>query len=55
MFTKNIQKFSNKFNINILPHHKLWETKNFEFPYKAKLIDIVISNSIEQSKRKMKC
>ena len=52
---KNIQKFSDKFNINIQPHHILWETKNFEFPYEAKLIDIVISNSIEQSKRKMKC
>ncbi|EIE92667.1 hypothetical protein RO3G_17378 [Rhizopus delemar RA 99-880] len=46
-------RFSNKiFNINIQSHHKLWESDNFEFPFKEKLIDIVISNSMEQSKRK---
>ncbi|KAG2216235.1 hypothetical protein INT45_002777 [Circinella minor] len=30
-----------------IAHHKLWETKNFEFPYEAKLIDIVIKDSSE--------
>lgn len=49
---KNIQKFVEIFNINIQSHHKLWESDNFEFPFKEKLIDIVISNSMEQSKRK---
>ncbi|KAG2215393.1 hypothetical protein INT45_013582, partial [Circinella minor] len=41
---KNITKFVELFNIPILPHHKLWEIENFEFPSEKNLIDIVITN-----------
>ena len=51
---KNIQNFVDHFDINIQPHHKLWETNNFNFPIEEKMIDIVISNEIkvkEKTKR----
>jgi hypothetical protein len=51
---KNIQKFVDDFDINVQPHHKLWETENFNFPIEEKMIDIVISNEIkvkEKTKR----
>lgn len=41
---KNIQNFCELFHIPTLPHHKLWEIDNFEFPIEKKLIDIVVSN-----------
>lgn len=43
---KNIQKFVDKFNIIIQPHHKLWEGKNFDFPTEKKLVDVVFTNEI---------
>ncbi|KAL4206050.1 hypothetical protein AB4K20DRAFT_1811923 [Rhizopus microsporus] len=49
---KNIKKFTELYNIPILPHHKLWEAENFEFPSEAKLIDIVITNE-EVNKEKL--
>ncbi|CDH61583.1 predicted protein [Lichtheimia corymbifera JMRC:FSU:9682] len=45
---KNIQKFSDKFGIKVQPHHMLWESSDFEFPVKEKLLDIVISSKKEQ-------
>ncbi|CDH61196.1 hypothetical protein RO3G_15406 [Lichtheimia corymbifera JMRC:FSU:9682] len=45
---KNIQKFSDKFGIKVQPHHMLWESADFEFPVKEKLLDIVISSKKEQ-------
>lgn len=45
---KNIQKFSEKFNIIIQEHHKLWINENFEFPNEARLIDIVYTNEMDQ-------
>ena len=45
---KNIQKFSEKFNIIIQEYHKLWINENFEFPNEKRLIDIVYTNEIEQ-------
>lgn len=41
---KNIQKFTELFNVPVLPHHKLWESENFEFPVEKRLLDIVVSN-----------
>ena len=51
---KNIHKFVDDFGINIQSHHKLWETKGFNFRIEEKMIDIVISNEIkvkEKTKR----
>lgn len=28
---RNIQKFSETYNIPVLPHHKLWHSKDFDF------------------------
>ncbi|KAI9496109.1 hypothetical protein BDB00DRAFT_759093, partial [Zychaea mexicana] len=41
-------------NIKFYIHHKLWESDDFEFPFEAKLVDIVISNSSEAALKKMK-
>lgn len=49
---KNIQKFTELFNVPVLPHHKLWHIDNFNFPTEKKLIDIVVSND-KQNKDKM--
>jgi len=49
---KNISKFVELFHIPTLPHHKLWEVENFEFPLEKKLIDIVVSND-KQNKDKL--
>jgi hypothetical protein len=49
---KNIQNFCELFHIPTLPHHKLWEIDNFEFPIEKKLIDIVVSNE-KQNKNKL--
>ena len=48
---KNIQLFSDKFNIITQEHHKLWINKNFEFPNEIRLIDIVYTNQMEQIKK----
>lgn len=32
MFIKNICQLVKDFNIEVLPHHKLWYNDNFEFP-----------------------
>ncbi|EIE80622.1 hypothetical protein RO3G_05327 [Rhizopus delemar RA 99-880] len=40
---KNIQKFTELFNVPVLPHHKLWESENFEFPVEKRLLDIVVN------------
>ncbi|KAI7849172.1 hypothetical protein BDC45DRAFT_415429, partial [Circinella umbellata] len=45
---KNINNFSDKFNIIIQDHHKLWFNDNFEFPSEMRLIDIVYTNQMEQ-------
>lgn len=49
---KNIQKFSEIYNIPVLPHHKLWHSKDFDFPVEKKLVDIVVSND-KQNKNKL--
>ena len=50
---KNIQKFTELFNVPVLPHHKIWENTNFEFPPVEKsLLDIVVSND-KQNKEKL--
>ncbi|KAI9490693.1 hypothetical protein BDB00DRAFT_768312, partial [Zychaea mexicana] len=49
---KNISIFVDKFNVPILPHHKLWESDGFEFPVEKKLLDIVVSND-KQNKDKL--
>ncbi|KAG2227471.1 hypothetical protein INT45_007496 [Circinella minor] len=43
-------KIENQFSE--IAHHKLWEPDDFEFPFEAKLIDIVISNSSEAALKK---
>lgn len=48
---KNIQKFSEKFNIITQEHHKLWINENFEFPSEYKLIDIVLNDQIKQMEK----
>lgn len=48
---KNIQLFSDKFNIITQEHHKLWINKKFEFPNELRLIDIVYTNQMEQVKK----
>ncbi len=48
---KNIQKFSEKFNIKTQEHHKLWMQSGFNFPSEYKLFDIVYNDSIKQSKK----
>lgn len=48
---KNIQLFSDKFNIITQEHHKLWINENFEFPNELRLIDIVYTNQMEQVKK----
>lgn len=48
---KNIQKFVDKFNIIIQPHHKLWEDKHFDFPTEKKLVDVVLTNELIQNKK----
>ncbi|KAG2214681.1 hypothetical protein INT45_009317, partial [Circinella minor] len=47
-------KIENQFSEigNKYTHHKLWESDDFEFPFEAKLIDIVISNSTEAALKK---
>ncbi|KAI7870909.1 hypothetical protein K492DRAFT_108463, partial [Lichtheimia hyalospora FSU 10163] len=44
---KNIQTFSEKFNIITQDHHKLWINDNFNFPSDLRLIDIVYTNEME--------
>lgn len=48
---KNIQTFSEKFNIITQEHHKLWINDNFNFPSDSRLIDIVYTNEMEQSEK----
>ncbi|KAI8091170.1 uncharacterized protein B0P05DRAFT_450095, partial [Gilbertella persicaria] len=45
---KNIQNFSDKFNIIVQEQHKLWVNENFDFPSDIRLIDIVYTNQMEQ-------
>lgn len=45
---KNIYNFSDKFNIIVQEHHKLWFNDSFEFPSNMRLIDIVYTNQMEQ-------
>lgn len=44
---RNMQRFSEKFNIITQDHHKLWEIDNFEFPSEERLINIVYNNEME--------
>lgn len=48
---KNIQKFSEKFNIITQDHHKLWMNNGFEFPSEDKIIDIVLNDQIKQMEK----
>jgi len=45
---KNIEKFCDTFNIITQEHHKLWKTKDFDFPQEDRLIDIVYNNEMKQ-------
>lgn len=48
---KNIQTFSEKFNIITQEHHKLWINDDFNFPSDSRLVDIVYTNEMEQSEK----
>ena len=45
---KNIKVFTESFNIITQEHHKLWMSRDFDFPTKYKLVDIVLNNEINQ-------
>ncbi|KAI8068100.1 uncharacterized protein B0P05DRAFT_475155 [Gilbertella persicaria] len=40
--------FTESFNIITQEHHKLWMSRDFDFPTKYKLVDIVLNNEINQ-------
>jgi hypothetical protein len=44
---KNIQTFSENFNIITQEHHKLWINDDFNFPSDSRLVDIVYTNEME--------
>jgi hypothetical protein len=48
---KNINLFTDTFNIITQEHHKLWAENNFEFPTEEKLIDVVLNNEIKQMEK----
>lgn len=48
---KNIQNFTEKFNIIVHEQHKIWINDNFDFPSDMRLIDIVYTNQMEQMEK----
>lgn len=40
----NIQRFTDMFHIDALPHNKLWMDSEFQFPIKTNIMDMAISN-----------